>query len=246
MERDYDAFVRELGVYSRASPVEQLVLRVARLFGECDADVPKGFVGEVERFIARWKSSGRLAAALHRARQRGYAAEIARVFERSHLPPQYLFLAIQESNLDDRAMGPPTRYGIAKGMWQFIPPTGRDYGLRIGPLHGQRAYDPQDERFEWRKATAAAARYIRELTDTKAQGSGLLVMASYNWGEHNILGIIQERPDNPQERNFWRLLADRRVPRETYDYVLSIFSAVVICEEPGRFGFRGECPDASR
>jgi hypothetical protein len=242
LEREYDSFVRELRVYAKASQEEQVVLRVVRLFGECEVNVPRGFLGEVERFVKKWKSSDRLATTLHKAQLRGYPAEIARIFAASNLPPQYLFLALQESNLDERAVGPATQYGFAKGMWQFIALTGKQYGLRIGPLQGQRLYDAQDERFEWQKATAAAAHYIRDLTDAEAQGSGLLVLASYNWGEHNIRGIIQKLPENPQERNFWRLLADKRVPRETYDYVLSIVSAAVICEEPERFGFRGDCP----
>ena len=49
-------------------------------------------------------------------------------------------------------------------------------------------------------------------------------------------------PENPQERNFWRLLARKNVPKQTYDYVLSIFSAAVICENPRLFGFDVECP----
>jgi pSer/pThr/pTyr-binding forkhead associated (FHA) protein len=242
LQREYDAFVQELGVYASASPKERLVLRMARTFGESEVNLPRGFVAEVDRYAERWKRSGWLAAALARARRDGYAAGIARTFAAERLPPQYLYVALQESGFDERAVGPATRHGFAKGMWQFIAPTGRRYGLRIGPRHAERAYDPHDERFEWQKATRAAARYIRDLTDHEAQGSGLLVMASYNWGEHNIRGILEGLPEDPRERNFWRLLADDRVPRETYDYVLSIFSAAVVCEDPKLFGFEGDCP----
>ncbi len=245
MESEYDSFVQELGVYAGVPERRRYILRVARRFGECEVNVPKEFVAEVERYIERWRANDRLANALRRAKQKGYGAEIAREFTRGNLPPQYMFLALQESNFDDRAVGPPTRYGFAKGMWQFISLTGNKYGLQIGPLYDQAVYDPRDDRFDWRKATSAAVKYIRELTTTEAQASGLLAMASYNWGENNVRGIIASMPENPQERNFWRLLAHRSVPSETYDYVLSIFSAAVICENPRFFGFDVDCPFAS-
>jgi soluble lytic murein transglycosylase-like protein len=243
MQQEYDAFVRDLGVYRKLSPEERLILRVARLFGECDVNVPKGFTAEVRRTIERWRRTERLAKGLRRARQGGYEAEIVRAFARANLPPQFIYLALQESGFDERAIGPKTRYGHAKGMWQFVSPTAHRYGLRIGPMHDEPVYDPQDDRFDWRKATAAAVNYIAELHAMDAQGSGMLVMASYNWGENNVRGIIESLPENPQDRNFWRLIADRKTPRETYDYVLSIFSAAVICQDPRLFGFDLECPD---
>jgi hypothetical protein len=53
-------------------------------------------------------------------------------------------------------------------------------------------------------------------------------------------------PENPRERNFWRLLKNQQIPRETYDYVFSIFSAAVIGENPKLFGFDFENPLAAR
>jgi hypothetical protein len=242
MESEYDAFVEELGIYARLSPDERQILRVARLFGECEVNVPEEFVAEVKRYVERWRTTDRLTRAFDRARRLGYPPEIARAFSERHLPPQYIYLALQESAFDDRAVGPPTRYGFAKGMWQFISLTGHRYGLAIGPLYDQAVYDPADERFDWRRATRAAVRYIADLHATDAQASGLLVMASYNWGEHNVRDLVRSLPENPRDRNFWRLLAHRRVPAETYDYVLSIFSAAVICEDPRVFGMEVECP----
>lgn len=242
MEGEYDAFVRELGVYGRVSERQRHILRVARRFGECEANIPRPFVTEVERYVDRWRDGDRLANALRRAKQHGYGVVITRAFAQAKLPPHYVYLALQESNFDERAVGPKTRYGIAKGMWQFISITGHTYGLRIGPLYEQPVYDPADERFDWPKATRAAAKYIRALTTTETQASGLLAMASYNWGENNVRAIIASMPPNPRERNFWRLLAHRDVPAETYDYVLSIVSAAVICENPRAFGFDLECP----
>jgi hypothetical protein len=134
--------------------------------------------------------------------------------------------------------------GIAKGMWQFIPETGKRYGLNIGPLAGLPRADFADDRHDWQKATRAAARYIKDIYATDAQASGLLVMASYNWGEGRVIKRIQRMPANPRERNFWKLLEHHRneVPGQTYDYVFSIVSAAVIGENPRLFGFPFDNP----
>ena len=242
MEKEYDNFVKELGIYTKRSEEDRAIMRMARVFGECEVNMPKGFVEEVRRYIGIWKSTDRLQTALNRARQKKYPQLIARVLNDNNLPPQYFFLALQESNFDDRAIGPLTRYGHAKGMWQFISPTASRYGLKIGPLYDKGVYDPLDDRFNFVKSTVAASKYIKELNSSGAQASGLLVMASYNWGEGNVREIINRMPENPRERNFWRFLAVKDIPKETYDYVFSIFSAAVICENPKLFGFDCNCP----
>jgi hypothetical protein len=242
MEGEYDAFVRELGVYAKVPERQRYMLRVARRFGECEVNVPGEFIAEVERYIERWRGNERIVNALRKAKATGIGQVVTRTFAEGNLPPHYVYLALQESNFNEKAVGPPTRYGFAKGMWQFISLTANKYGLQVGPLFDQAVYDDRDDRFDVRRATVAAAKYIRELTTKETQASGLLAMASYNWGEGNVRGLIAEMPQSPQERNFWKLLAHRRVPAETYDYVLSIFSVAVICENPGFFGFDVECP----
>jgi soluble lytic murein transglycosylase-like protein len=161
------------------------------------------------------------------------------------LPPHFLYLAIQESSFDEHAIGTKTRYGIAKGIWQFIPSTALEYGLQVGPLANRRLYDPQDDRFDFNAATRAAADFLRDIYNTDAQASGLLVMASYNWGPTPIKKRIQEMPDNPRDRNFWNLLKNHRIPKETYDYVFYIVSAAAIGENPKLFGFDFDNPLAN-
>ena len=119
----------------------------------------------------------------------------------------------------------------------LIPPTAVQYGLSTGPLLEVAQYDPRDERHDFEKSTQAAARYLNDIYNTEAQASGLLVIASYNWGENNIRSIINKMPMNPRERNFWKLLEHYKIPKETYDYVFYIFSAAVIGEDPHHFGF---------
>lgn len=62
------------------------------------------------------------------------------------------------------------------------------------------SYDPLDDRFNFEKATAAAGKYLRDLSTSEAQASGLLVLASYNRGEGNIIPTIQKMPQNPREK----------------------------------------------
>jgi membrane-bound lytic murein transglycosylase D len=95
-------------------------------------------------------------------------------------------------------------------MWQFVPETAIQYGLRVGPLADLRRPDPGDERDQYQKATKAAAAYMKDLYMTDAQAFGLLVMACYNWGEDQVLPLVRSMPANPKERNFWRLLAHHR------------------------------------
>jgi peptidoglycan lytic transglycosylase D len=238
MEDRYTDFVDELGLYGKKmSEEDRLIFRTARIFGECEVNMPAGFVREVRSYIGKWRSSDRLNDAIRRAETNGYVHPVTEEMLANHLPPQFFYLALKESGFNDRSVGPKTRYGIAKGIWQFIPPTAIKYGLHPGPLLEVRRYDPRDERYDFEKATRAAARYLKDIYSTEAQASGLLVIASYNWGENNIAEIIRRMPKNPRERNFWRLLERYKIPRETYDYVYYIFSAAVIGENPRLFGF---------
>ena len=243
LESKYDRFVKELGLYDvNMSEQDRAVFRVVRMFGECEATMPKEFLAKVNTYIARWKSTDRLANSIRRAHQHGYTGAIAgRMFNRN-LPPHFFYLALQESGFDAKAIGRETRRGYAKGMWQFISPTARDFGLRVGPLEHLAKYDPDDERFDFSKATDAAARYIKRIYLTDAQASGLLVIASYNWGEGNVTRMIKQMPQNPQDRNFWQLLKRFKIPQETYDYVFMIVAAAVIGENPQLFGFDFPAP----
>ena len=245
MNQSYDQYVDELGIYKGTlDEKRQTIYRMARVFGECEVDMPKEFVDEVEHYIKEWRRSDKLSSSVLRAHELGYDQLISHDMLEQQLPPQFFYLALQESGFDSTLCGPPTRFGIAKGMWQFIPSTALHYGLRTGPLVQLAHRDPRDERHLVAKSTLAAAAYIRDIYDTEAQASGLLVLASYNWGPNAVRSLIRELPENPRQRNFWALLQTYRdrVPRQTYDYVYYIFSAAVIGEDPHLFGFSFEKP----
>ena len=243
MQTNYEGYVASL--YDRKlNDKEKLILKVTRLFGECDVAAPPDYVGEVMRYINKWQSTGRFERALKRAQDAGYPPKIAEAFIAQNLPPQYFYLAMQESDFDPHNIGPPTNWGSAKGMWQFIPDTALRFGLKPGPLFRQPVVDLADDRLNWERATPAAAKYIKEIYTTDAQASGLLVMASYNWGERRVVTRLQKMPADPRQRNFWKLLAQypEDVPPETYKYVFSIVSAAVIGENPRLFGFPFDNP----
>jgi hypothetical protein len=243
METQYEQYLDELGVLGpELSEQDRVILRVAHIFGECELNMPEDFVAEVKNYIAKWRTTDRLKQSLQRLHEQNLGPIITAAMLDQHLPPQFLYLSMWESGFDPRSIGPHTRHGIPKGMWQFIPGTARHYGLRTGPLVELRRHDPKDERFDPELATNAAARYLHDIYYMDAQASGLLVMASYNWGPRNIRKRIRSMPQNPRDRNFWALLKQHDIPRETYDYVFYIFSAIVIGENPALFGFDFENP----
>jgi membrane-bound lytic murein transglycosylase D len=246
LQENYEKYLVALKLYNQnLTEPQKLILRVARIFGECELNMPPDFTSEVERYIKMWQSSGRYARDIKIAKENGYNATIPQALLAQDLPPQFFYLAMQESDFNPLISGPQTRVGYAKGMWQFIPSTAVKYGLKIGPLVDLPRPDPGDDRHHYDRATIAAAKYLKDLYSSDAQASGLLVMACYNWGEGYVLPLVQKMPANPKDRNFWKLLAtlkEKKIPEETYNYVFYIVSAAVIGENPRLFGFDFDNP----
>ncbi|MDZ7264184.1 MAG: FHA domain-containing protein, partial [candidate division KSB1 bacterium] len=138
LTHSYDKFLEQLHFYenSKYSDADRLILHVARFFGECELGMPQDFLDEVYRYIKKWKASDRLQRALAVAQQNRFNEIISRIMLERHLPPQFFYLALQESDFNVKTIGPSTRFGFAKGPWQFIPATAARYGLRNGPLVG--------------------------------------------------------------------------------------------------------------
>jgi hypothetical protein len=216
---------------------EELIARVARELGESELELPDGFVVEVRKYIAQWQASSRMAVAIANLQKNDHLPVVIETLQKQGLPLYFIYLPLQESNYDVEAIGPETRFGIAKGAWQLLTSTAQQYGLDTGPLAALREYDPQDQRFDFMKATSAGIKYIKQIYSTEAQASGLLVMASYNYGDNRVKSMISKMPDNPRDRNFWQFLKHYQLPKETRDYVFYIFSAAVIGEDPKHFGF---------
>ena len=258
MSELYDATIVEYGVRRRLNDEERLIYRMAVVFRESESEIPPGFVRAVKETIHDfWLRPGNLRTfreGVQRAQEKGYAGYIVEQLKRSGLPPDFFYLALQESVLDPTAVASRnTRWGWAKGMWQFIPDTGERYDLQRGPMWQEDAYDPADERHDFEKSTVAAAQYMSEIYRTLAQASGLLVMASYNWGEFAVRNKLDEFPDpdafqgmemTPESRSYWRFYSEYedRIPDETRNYVLRIFSLAVIGSDPRFFGIDMDDP----
>jgi len=253
----YDAFVRERGIYRRLrTDEERLIYETARLFGESEIEISNSFIeavlNEIQGYWLSPVGQARFLGALERAERNGYTGRIVDVLRSRGVPPEFFYLALQESEFSVTAVGPETRWGRAKGMWQFIPSTAERYGLNPGSRTGTEEADPNDERLDFDLSTDAAARYLRDLHGILTQASGLLVMAAYNWGEHRILPRLENLPEprdvfreefsgvpmDPASRNYWRFLVEYedRMPPQTKEYVLRIFAAAVIGRDPGHFG----------
>jgi pSer/pThr/pTyr-binding forkhead associated (FHA) protein len=234
-EQDYDQFLKNLGAYEGKTPVQRNIMRLSRRLGETDLEVPADFYQTTLAYVEKWRGTSRLRAALDRARQRNLLQIIRTALDQYGLPREFIFIPLQESNYDATSVGRPTNYGIAKGMWQLIPLTALDYHLRLGPLKDLPQYDPSDQRHEELASTQAAVRYLAYLYSTKAAASGLLVMASYNYGQVRIIRKLDELPNDPRQRSFWNFYRNGWIPSETRDYVMSVFSAALICEKPDLF-----------
>ncbi len=233
-----------LGSSSPSEYERELIQTVAEKFGESQLELSDDFITEVHRYISKWQASPRMQKAMRYLNENNYAPIILRAMKKEGLPVQFLYLCLQESNFNSKAIGPETRFGIAKGAWQFLPTTAQDFGLRTGSMTDEPSYDFNDERFNFTKATQAAAKYLKRIYSTEAQASGLLVMAGYNYGHNRVKRMIRKMPNNPKERNFWRFSTQYKdkIPDETYKYVLYIFSAAVIGEDPKYFGFKFKSP----
>lgn len=145
--------------------------------------------------------------------------EMARAeFRSAGVPEDLVWLAFVESAWNPRAISP----AAAGGIWQFIPATATDYGLRV------RSGD--DERADPFKQTRVAAIYLHDLYTIF--GDWALAMAAYNSGEPRVMGAIVRNGS----ANFWDLCEKELLPRETRDYVPKILAAIRIAGSAQDYG----------
>jgi membrane-bound lytic murein transglycosylase D len=131
MKDKYRQYVKEATSFRIRFPTnaryeEELITKVAREFGESELELPDGFVDEVRKYIQYWQGSSRMPQAMGRLEKNNYAPDIIAALEKEDLPLQFMYLPMQESNYDTTAIGPETRYGVAKvfgfngaGIWAY-------------------------------------------------------------------------------------------------------------------------------
>jgi len=174
--------------------------------------------------VLRWVEvfQGRLREFLSEGLARGvqYLPMIQSVFRAEGLPLDLAYVPLIESAFKPTAVS----RAKARGVWQFMRGTAIENGLAADWYLDERA-DP-------RKATAAAAKYLKTLHGMF--GDWHLAMASYNGGP----GRVQRAMKRSRKDDFWELTATTRyLPRETRDYVPMILAAIIIAKNPAQYGF---------
>jgi membrane-bound lytic murein transglycosylase D len=134
---------------------------------------------------------------------------IKKILYSSDVPPEFIYLAMAESYFTTKALS----YKKAAGIWQFMPATGRQYGLQID--------DYVDERRDPIKSTEAAARYLKSLHDRF--GKWYLAAMAYNCGEGCVLNAIRKTGGRD---DLFTLLDERKkyLPGETRAYIRKIIA----------------------
>ena len=179
---------------------------------------------EVQRFINYYQGRGRstMESGLRRS---GRFMKVARdTFRQMGVPEDITWLGQVESAWSPKARS----WAAASGLWQFVPSSGAQYGLR------QTAW--VDERNGIEKATAASARYLKDLA-RRYNGDWLLAMAAYNTGALNVDRAISRAG----EANYWKIYP--YIAQETRNYVPNILAVILIAKNPEKYGFHGIKPE---
>jgi membrane-bound lytic murein transglycosylase D len=205
-----------------ATPEEISAAReeVATAIPTISSDVPLVVNDAVLRVLAAFQGPtlrDKIAAGLSRSGR--YVPMIQRIFAEQGLPQDLAWIAFIESSFRPQARSPRS----AQGIWQFMPRTGRQYGLKSNGVVDERS-DPE-------KATRSAARYLSYLHEIF--GDWYLVMAAYNAGEGKILRAMERTG----ARDFWQLAATSAIRRQTKTYVPAYLASVLISKDPTHYGF---------
>jgi len=180
--------------------------------------------------IDRWTNyyavtpGGRRTMTIGIDRSNSYLEMAREEFRKAGVPEDLVWLGFVESVWNPKALSP----AAAGGIWQFIPATATDYGLRVESGNDERA-DPA-------KQTRAAAIYLHDLYTIF--GDWALAMAAYNSGEPRVMGAIVKNG----RANFWDLYNKQLLPKETCDYVPKILAAIKVAGQAEDYGLLASRP----
>ncbi len=150
---------------------------------------------------------------------RPYLHYIVSQVEKRGLPTEIVLLPVVESAFQPYAYSS----GHAAGIWQFIPATGRRFGLKLNWWY--------DGRRDIVASTRAALDYLEYLHDY-FDGDWLLALAGYNAGEGTVLKAMRYNRRRRRPTDFWSL----RLPRETKQYVPRLLALRDIVAAPEKMG----------
>lgn len=146
-----------------------------------------------------------------------YFPLIETILKEEGVPDDFKYLAVIESGLT-QAVSPAG----ARGVWQIMKGTGRDYGLEIN--------ENVDERYHIEKSTRVAANYLKKAK--QKFGSWTLAAAAYNAGNRGI----QRQLDRQKVDDYYELL----LGQETGRYMFRILALKEILSHPKKYGFNFE------
>ena len=184
----------------------------------CIIEMPYNTV--IRRYIDMYLGRPRQMAALKRLSEY-YFPYFENQLALYGIPQELKYLAVIESALNAKIY---SRVGAA-GLWQFMPSTGKHYGLEVNSLI--------DERLDPYKSTVAACKMLRSLY--RVYGDWNLAIASYNCGPGNVNRAIHR---SGGKNDFWSIYP--WLPAETRGYLPCFIAATFVLSYADEFGF---CPD---
>lgn len=210
---------------SQVVSVEQTPLAgaVAEAADQKALDLPDIEHPRVNSWIERFTTSMRGSFATYLERMPRYEEMISEKLAERDMPQDLIYLAMIESGFNPTAKSPVS----ARGLWQFMSPTAREYGLRVGR--------GVDERTNPARSTDAALTYLSRLYDRF--GSWYLAAAAYNTGQGRVARIMRQETGRTKgtDQDYYRIA--HRLPRETRDYVPKMIAAARIGNDPAKYGF---------
>ncbi len=138
--------------------------------------------------------------------------------EKEEVPIEIALLPIVESDYYPFSYS----HGTATGIWQFIPSTGRMYGLDEDWWH--------EDRRDVLASTKAAVRYLKDL-NRMFDGDWLLSIAAYNAGPGRVQRAIDKNRNQGKRTDYWSL----DLPKETEKYVPKLLALRKVLKNPERF-----------
>lgn len=165
-----------------------------------DLEMPFELNDRIFSFIQYFTVRNRDYVKMVLGRKEQYFPMYEETMRKQGMPTEIQYLSIIESGLDPKIK---SRVG-AMGLWQFMPATGRMYGMQISAA--------VDDRMDPEKSTEAAAKYLKALY--KMFGNWEVALAAYNCGPGNVRKAIRR---SGGKKTFWGIY--NYLPKETRGYV---------------------------
>ena len=194
-------------------------------------NIPIDFVERVRRWTRLYQTRDRRDIERVLASRCHDFEAVRQQLTNANLPPDLAFVTLVESHFQADAMSP---HGNA-GLWQFTQGTARRNGLKVNAAI--------DERFDPRKSSEAACRYLLRLRDQQGrEGSLMLALAAYNMGPGRLNQRTEQLNDLSKRHDFWHLYRTRPLPALTRTVLARLMAAILIGRHPLYFGFKTAAP----